>query len=147
MDAWDIINSRLRAQLTDNSDHFQALSKASDNIEYPKDFKPTNIQKYNGKQDPAQWLRLYSTAISVVGGDTNTKVLYILMTQEPTPLTWLESLARESIYSWEDLKKAFVDNFQGSLQMRTSLLWIYKRFLRWTFKPFKVQSQELARDN
>ena len=25
--------------------------------------------------------------------------------------------------------------------MRTSLLWIYKRFLRWTFKPFKVQSQ------
>ena len=34
---------------------------------------------------------------------------------EPAPLTWLESLARESIYSWEDLKKAFVDNFQGSL--------------------------------
>jgi hypothetical protein len=31
--------------------------------------------------------------------------------------------------------------------MRTSLLWIYKRFLRRTFKPFKVQSQELARDN
>ena len=37
------------------------------------------------------------------------------MALEPTPLTWLESLARESIHSWEDLKKAFVDNFQGSL--------------------------------
>ena len=37
------------------------------------------------------------------------------MTLEPTPLTWLESLARESIHSWDDLKKAFIDNFQGSL--------------------------------
>ena len=115
MDAWDIINARRRSQLADNSDRFQALNRVFDNIEYPKDFKPTNIQKYDSKQDPAQWLRLYSTAISVAGGDTNTKVLYLLMALEPTPLTWLESLARESIPSWEDLKKAFVDNFQGSL--------------------------------
>ena len=34
---------------------------------------------------------------------------------------------------------------KGPTLMRTSLLWIYKRFLRWTFKPFKVQSHELAR--
>ena len=107
VDARDIINARRRAQLVDNSNCFQFLSKAFDNIEYPKDFKPTNIQKYDGKQDPAEWLRLYSTAISVAEGDTNTKVLYLPMALEPAPLTWLESL--------EDLKKAFVDNFQGSL--------------------------------
>ena len=115
VDAQDIINARRRAQLADNSDHFEALSKAFDNIEYPKDFKPTNIQKYDGKQDPAQWLRLYSTTFSVAGGDANTKALYLPMALEPAPLTWLESLARESIHSWEDLKKAFVDNFHGSL--------------------------------
>ena len=57
MDARDVINARRRVQLADNSDRFQALSKAFDNIEYLKDFKPTNIQKYDGKQDPAQWLR------------------------------------------------------------------------------------------
>ena len=105
MDAQDIINARRKAQPADNSDCFQALSKAFDNIEYPKDFKPTNIQKYDGKQDPTQWLRLYSTAISVAGGDTNTKVLYLPMALEAAPLTWLESLARESIHSWEDLKR------------------------------------------
>ena len=93
MDARDIINARRRSQLADNSDRFQALSRVFDNIEYPKDFKPTNIQKYNGKQDPAQWLCLYSTAVSVAGGDTNTKVLYFPMALEPAPLTWLESLA------------------------------------------------------
>ena len=54
MDAQDIINARRRSQLVDNSDRFQALSRVFDNIEYPKDFKPTNIQKYDGKQDPAQ---------------------------------------------------------------------------------------------
>jgi hypothetical protein len=54
------------------------------------------------------------TAVSVEG-DTNTKVLYFPMALEPAPLTWLESLARESIHSWDDLKKAFIDNFQGSL--------------------------------
>ena len=91
VDARDIINTRRRAQLADNFDRFQALSKAFDNIEYPKDFKPTNIQKYDGKQDPAQLLRLYSTTVSVAGGDTNTKVLYFQIALEPAPLTWLES--------------------------------------------------------
>ena len=113
MDAQDIINARRRSQLADNSNRFQALSRVFDNVEYPKDFKPMNIQKYDGKQDPAQWLRLYSTVVSVAGGDTNTKVLYFPMDLEPAPLTWLESLARESIHSWDDLKKAFIDNFQG----------------------------------
>ena len=37
------------------------------------------------------------------------------MVLELAPLTWLESLTRESIHSWEDLKKVFIDNFQGSL--------------------------------
>ena len=58
---------------------------------------------------------MYLTAINVAGGGTVTKVLYILMVLEPAPLTWIESLKPESIHSWEDLKKVFIDNFQGSL--------------------------------
>jgi hypothetical protein len=34
---------------------------------------------------------------------------------ESAPLTWLESLKPNSIDSWADLKRAFIDNFQGSL--------------------------------
>jgi hypothetical protein len=59
VDARDIISARRRSQLADNSYRFPALSSIFDNVEYPKDFKPTNIQKYDGKQDPDQWLRLY----------------------------------------------------------------------------------------
>ena len=54
VDAREIINARRQAHLTYNSDRFPALSSAFDNVVYPKDFKPTNIQKYDGKQDPAQ---------------------------------------------------------------------------------------------
>ena len=115
MDVWEIINARRQAHLSDNSDRFPALNSIFDNVQYPKDFKPTNIQKYNGKQDSAQWLHLYSTANNVAGGDIATKVLYFPMALEPAPLTWLESLTCEFIHSWEDLKKVFIDNFQGSL--------------------------------
>jgi hypothetical protein len=34
---------------------------------------------------------------------------------ESAPLTWLESLKPNSIDSWEDLKRDFIDNFQGSM--------------------------------
>jgi hypothetical protein len=37
------------------------------------------------------------------------------MVLKPAPLTWLESLKSESIHYWDDLKKASVDNLQGSL--------------------------------
>jgi hypothetical protein len=51
----------------------------------------------------------------VSGGSSTTKVIYFPMALESTPLTWLESLKEDSINSWEDLKKVFIDNFQGSM--------------------------------
>jgi hypothetical protein len=37
------------------------------------------------------------------------------MALDPAPLTWLESLSNNSIDSWEQLKKVFIDNFQGAM--------------------------------
>jgi hypothetical protein len=51
----------------------------------------------------------------VSGGSNSTKALYFLVALESMPLTWLESLKPNSIDSWEDLKRAFIDNFQGSM--------------------------------
>ena len=74
-----------------------------------------NLKKYDGKQDLRQWLRIYSAAIEVAGGTNSTKVIYFPMALESAPLTWLERLRHDSIHSWEDLKKLFIDNFQGSI--------------------------------
>jgi hypothetical protein len=70
---------------------------------------------YDRKQDPRQWIRCYSIAIEVSGGSNSTKAFYFPVALESEPLMWLESLKPNSIDSWEDLKRAFIDNFQGSM--------------------------------
>jgi hypothetical protein len=42
-------------------------------------------------------------------------VLYFPVALKSVPLTWLESLKPNSIDSWEDLNRAVIDNFQGSM--------------------------------
>jgi hypothetical protein len=52
------------------------------------------------------------------------KVIYFLMALEPAPLTWLEGLPTNTIDTWDDLKKAFFDNFLGSQQcLATATTW------------------------
>jgi len=72
-----------------------------------------NLQKYDGKQDPHQWVRIYSNAIEVAGGSSSTKVIYFPMALVPALLSWLESLKSDFIHSWEDLKAVFIDNFHS----------------------------------
>ena len=49
--------------------------------------------------------------LKLKGGTNSTKAIYFPMALELAPLTWLESLKRDTIHSWEDLKTLFVDNF------------------------------------
>ena len=109
--------------MLDETDRFPAFSQNINYAEYPRGFNPANLQnlqKYNGKQDPHQWLRIYSTVIEVAGGTNSTKVIYFPMALEPAHLTWLEGLKRDTIHSWEDLKALFIDNFQGSIHRPTT---------------------------
>jgi hypothetical protein len=99
----------------DDSDRFPTFTSKITDRSYPKDFKPISIPKYDGKKDPCQWICCYSVAIEVSGGSNSTKALYFLVALESASLTWLESLKPNSIDSLEDLKRAFIDNFQGSM--------------------------------
>jgi hypothetical protein len=95
----------------DISDHFPAFTTNITDKSYPKDFELVGIPKYNGKQDPRQWIRCYSVAIEVSEGSNSTKALYFPVALESASLTWFESLKPNSIKSLEDLKRAFIDNF------------------------------------
>jgi hypothetical protein len=99
----------------DDSDHFPAFTTSITDKSYLKDFKPVGIPMYESKQDLHQWLRCYSVSIEVSGGSNSTKALYFPVALEFAPLTWLESLKPNSIDPWEDLKQAFINNFQGSM--------------------------------
>jgi hypothetical protein len=60
----------------DDNDHFPAFTTNITDKSYPKDFKPIEILRYDGKQDPRRWIRCYSVAIEVSGGSNSTKALY-----------------------------------------------------------------------
>ena len=117
-DARDFINAKHHGRHVDETDRFPAFSQNINYAKYPTGFNPVNMQnlkKYDGKKDPRQLLWIYSTAIEVAGGTNSTKVIYFPIALESALLTWLESLRHDSIHSWEDLKKIFIDNFQGSI--------------------------------
>ena len=100
-DARTIISAQRRECEYDHEDsnRFLAFTKDITSRRFPKDFKPTSILKYDGKQDPQQWLRCYFVAIEVAGGTNSTKALYFPMALEAAPLTWLENLKPNSISS------------------------------------------------
>jgi hypothetical protein len=109
------VREEVETEGTDCIDHFPAFSARFSNYKYPEGFKPIGITKYDGKQAPQQWLRCYSTAIEVAGGSNITRVIYFPMALDPAPLTWLESLSKNSIDSWEQLKNVIIGNFQGAI--------------------------------
>ena len=78
-------------------------------------FKPLEITKYDAKQDPRQWLQCYGLAIENAGGDNDTKCLYFPFCLGEAPLTWLESLEKNSIDRWDQLKVRFTSNFTSTM--------------------------------
>jgi hypothetical protein len=119
-DARRVIKARRRDRTDkyhddDDNNHFPTFTSNITDKSYPKEFKQVGIPKYDSKQDPCQWIRCYSVAIKVSGGSNSIKALYFPVGSESAPLTSLESLKPKSIDSWVDLKRAFIDNFQGSM--------------------------------
>jgi hypothetical protein len=50
-----------------------------------------------------------------VGGNNDTKCLYFPFCLDQAPLTWLESLDKNSIDEWDQLKAQFTSNFAGTV--------------------------------
>jgi hypothetical protein len=76
-DTLNIIDSRRQERgegfrNRDDNDRFPVFTQRISQHDYPREFKPVSITKYDGKQDPQQWLRCYSTAIEVSGGSNTT---------------------------------------------------------------------------
>ena len=72
-DARTTITARCRARELENdndTDGFPAYSRHLRGFLLPKKFKPLGISKYDGKQDPKQWLRYYDLAIENAGVTT-----------------------------------------------------------------------------
>jgi hypothetical protein len=61
--------------------------------------------------EPRQWLRIYSQSIELAGRDDDIKALFFPMALETIPLQWFDKFNLRSIRGWEDLQRAFCENF------------------------------------
>jgi hypothetical protein len=55
----------------------------------------------------------YSQSIELARGDDDIKALFFPMALENMPLQWFDKLNPGSIKGWEDLQRAFCENYTG----------------------------------
>jgi hypothetical protein len=70
---------------------------------------------YDGDTNPSVWLEDYWLACHV-GGATNDLIVIknLPLYLGDSRRTWIEHLPRDKIHDWTDLRRVFVDNFQGT---------------------------------
>jgi hypothetical protein len=94
----------------------QAFSRAIQWVSFPTRFRaPTTITKYSGETRPELWLADYRLAYQLGGTDDDNLIIRNLpLFLSDAAWAWLEHLPPAQISNWDDLVKAFAENFQGT---------------------------------
>jgi hypothetical protein len=83
---------------------------------WPPKFRPHLLEKYNGTSNLSEFLQVYVTAITTVGGNTAVMASYFHVALTELARTWLMNLTPGSVYSWEKLCARFIANFASAYQ-------------------------------
>lgn len=73
------------------------------------------ITPYNGKTDPKALVMSLEAAIQSVGRDEAIMAKSFVMVVTGIARTWYTTLKARKIFSWEQLREAMLENFQGNL--------------------------------
>ena len=61
-------------------------------------------------------MQLYEIAVCATGGNNDVMANYLPVMLSQTANNWLMGLRKDSIKSWDDLKKVFVENYMATCQ-------------------------------
>jgi hypothetical protein len=98
-------------------------------IQWPPNFKVSNVDKYEPKQDPGGWLAVYTTAARAAGASEDVMTAYLPIVLGQDALQWLQHLPRHYIKDWGDFSRRFTTNFQ-SLSDKPAQPWDLKSIKR-----------------
>jgi hypothetical protein len=79
----------------------------------PPNFKVSNVDKYEPKQDLGGWLAVYTTAARAAGATEDVMTAYLPIVLGQDALQWLRHLPRHCIDDWSDFSRRFIANFQS----------------------------------
>ena len=74
------------------------------------------MNTYDGKANPAQWLTLYEITMRATGESEDVMANYLPIMLNQSMNNWLLSLWKNSIQSWDDLKKVFTENYMATCE-------------------------------
>ena len=80
-------------------------------VVWPHNFKLEKLKKYDGKENPKNWITLYEIAVRLAAGDEHVMANYFPVILDQAGHQWLLGLPKDSFDSWEELRQAFIDNF------------------------------------
>ncbi|KAG8048576.1 hypothetical protein GUJ93_ZPchr0009g330 [Zizania palustris] len=83
-------------------------------VRFGSKFRAAKLPKYSGDSDPGEFSRSYGLAIEASGGSRDTMAKCFPLALEGIALRWFWSLRHGTIRSWDQLRKKFVNNFQGT---------------------------------
>jgi hypothetical protein len=92
----------------------KAFSQDLKRVRWPLNFKPLEIEKYDGSTNPVEWLKVYQLAIEATGGDSYIMSNYLSVCLSSSNRTWLLGLPVGSLHSWSHLCRMFTSNFHAT---------------------------------
>jgi hypothetical protein len=92
----------------------KAYSRDLKRVRFLVNFKPSEIEKYDGSTNLVEWLEVYQLAIEAIGGDSYVMANYLSVYLSSSAKTWLLELPAESVRSWNHLHRLFTSNFRAT---------------------------------
>ena len=87
----------------------ECFSRAIRAVVIPPNFRlATGVRKFIGESKPDTWLEDYRVAVQIGGGNDEVAMKHRPLMLEGTARAWLNQLAPNNIYTWEDLARVFV---------------------------------------
>jgi hypothetical protein len=88
---------RHRSRRQEDTCGVSALTPRLRAIQWPPNFKVSNVDKYEPKQDPWGWLAVYTTAARAAGASEDVMTAYLPIVLGQDALQWLRHLPRHCI--------------------------------------------------
>nr|GEW89744.1 reverse transcriptase domain-containing protein [Tanacetum cinerariifolium] len=84
-------------------------------FDFPKIQMPSHIKTYDGSEDPEDHLKIFQAAAKTERWATPTWCHMFNSTLTGNAMVWFDDLPKESIDSYDDLRKAFLDLLGGQV--------------------------------
>jgi hypothetical protein len=95
---------------------FRSLAGPLRQVRWPDKFKTDNIDRYDGSNNPEEFIQVYQTVVEAAREDDRVKTNFLPTALTDTARSWLINLPEGSITSWDHLCAMFIENFQSTYE-------------------------------